>query len=36
MPSVEDIFSRPGINKGDSFFVGCWIQETTTIRAAKN
>lgn len=35
MPSVEDIFSRPGINKGDSFFVGCWIQENTTIRAAK-
>jgi tetratricopeptide (TPR) repeat protein len=35
MPSVEDIFQRPGINEGDSFFVGCWIQENTTIRAAR-
>ena len=33
MPSNEDIFSRT-ISKGSSFFVGCWIQESTTIRTA--
>lgn len=33
MPSREDIFQRTH-KEGDSFFVGCWIQETTTIRAA--
>lgn len=31
MPSKSDIFSR-GIKKGDSFTVGCWIQETTRVR----
>ena len=35
MPSVEDIFQRQ-MSEGQSFTVGCWIQETTTIRAAKN
>lgn len=34
MPSVEDIFQRQ-LNEGDSFRVGCWIQENTTIRAAR-
>lgn len=34
MPSVADIFARPRINEGDSFRVECWIQETTTVRAA--
>ena len=35
MPSKEDIFQR-NLNEGDSFRVGCWIQASTTIRAAKN
>lgn len=35
MPSVEDIFQRPDVTEGDSFTVGCWIQETTTVRAAR-
>lgn len=34
MPDVEQIFQR-GLKEGDSFRVGCWIQETTRIRAAK-
>ncbi len=34
MPSVEDVFSR-NLKEGDSFYVGCWIQESTTIRAAR-
>ena len=33
MPSKGDIFQR-SMNEGDSFKVKCWIQETTTIRAA--
>ena len=33
MPSVEDIFQR-NRTEGESFYVGCWIQESTTIRAA--
>ena len=33
MPSIEDIFQR-SLKEGSSFSVGCWIQETTTIRAA--
>ncbi len=33
MPSVEDIFQRQ-LNNGDTFKVGCWIQENTTIRPA--
>lgn len=33
MPSTEDVFQR-NLSKGDSFKVGCWIQETTTIRTA--
>jgi hypothetical protein len=34
MPSVEDVFQR-SLKEGQTFRVGCWIQETTTIRAAK-
>ena len=34
MPNVEDIFQR-GLKEGQTFQVGCWIQETTTIRAAR-
>lgn len=33
MPSIDDIFQR-GYKEGQSFFVGCWIQQSTTIRAA--
>jgi hypothetical protein len=33
MPSREDIFQRT-LKEGDTFRVGCWIQETTVIRAA--
>ncbi len=33
MPSVEDIFQRT-LKEGQSFRVGCWIQENTTIRPA--
>ncbi|MFK8163571.1 MAG: hypothetical protein AB8H12_14050, partial [Lewinella sp.] len=31
MPSKGDCFQR-GISAGDSFTVGCWIQETTRVR----
>lgn len=34
MPDRSEIFSRL-LNDGDSFFVGCWIQECTTVRAAR-
>lgn len=34
MPSVEDIFQR-SLKEGDAYRVPCWIQENTTIRAAK-
>lgn len=34
MPSKEDIFSRL-LKEGDPFTVPCWIQEQTTIRAAR-
>lgn len=30
-PSSQDLFVR-GLQKGQSFHVGCWIQETTTVR----
>ena len=33
MPDRAEIFQR-NLKEGDSFRVGCWIQETTTIRAA--
>ena len=33
MPTREDIFQRT-LKEGDSFRVGCWIQESTTVRAA--
>ena len=35
MPSVEDIFVRPNVTEGGTFYVGCWIKESTTARAAK-
>lgn len=35
MPTKEDIFQR-SLKEGQSFRVPCWIQETTTIRAAPN
>jgi hypothetical protein len=34
MPSIEDIFQR-NLQEGASYTVGCWIQETTRIRAGK-
>ncbi len=34
MPNVEDVFQR-NLKVGQSFYVGCWIQESTTIRVAK-
>ncbi len=34
MPSREDIFFR-SLKENDSFRVGCWIQENTTIRTVK-
>lgn len=34
MPSIEDIFQRQ-LKEGSSFRVACWIQENTTIRAAR-
>ena len=34
MPSIDDIFQRT-YKEGQKFKVGCWINETTTIRAAK-
>ena len=34
MPTVEDIFQR-GLKAGDTYRVGCWIQENTKIRPAK-
>lgn len=34
MPTIEDIFQRQ-LAVGQSFQIGCWIQETTSIRAAK-
>lgn len=30
-PSKEELFKR-GMNAGDSYHVGCWIQENTTVR----
>ncbi len=34
MPNIEEIFQR-GLKEGSSFYVGCWIQANTTIRAAR-
>ncbi len=34
MPSVEEVFQR-NLKEGDSYYVGCWIQQSTTIRAAR-
>jgi hypothetical protein len=31
MPNKEDVFIR-GLKPGEKFYVGCWIQESTTIR----
>ncbi len=33
MPNKEDIFLR-NLSTGSSYFVGCWIQESTTIRTS--
>lgn len=33
-PVMEDIFFY-GLKEGDSYTVGCWINETTTVRAVK-
>ncbi len=33
MPSREDIHQRL-LHEGDTYFVGCWIQQRTTVRAA--
>lgn len=35
MPSKEDVFQR-NFQENQSFRVGCWIQENTTIRAARD
>jgi len=35
MPSKEDIFQTLR-KEGDTYYVGCWIQESTIIRAAPN
>lgn len=34
MPSIEEIFQR-NLAEGSSYFVGCWIQESTRIRGTK-
>lgn len=34
MPSKTDLFDR-GIDEGTSYTVGCWINETTTVRGRK-
>ena len=34
MPSKTDLFDR-GIDEGSSYTVGCWINETTTVRGRK-
>ncbi len=34
MPTIEEIFQR-NLKEGESYYVGCWIQESTTIRAAR-
>ncbi len=34
MPNREDVFQRT-LQEGETFHVGCWIQENTRIRAAK-
>ncbi|MEZ4984993.1 MAG: hypothetical protein R2795_08160 [Saprospiraceae bacterium] len=33
MPKREDIFIR-NLKTGDSFYIGCWIQRSTTVRTA--
>lgn len=33
MPSTEDIFQRPNMKEGDNYFIPCWIQRNTKIRA---
>lgn len=33
MPSREDVFQKL-MKEGDPYYVGCWIQESTTIRSA--
>lgn len=33
MPNTEDVFMRK-MKEGDSYYIGCWIQESTTIRTS--
>jgi len=33
MPTKEDVFFR-SLEAGDSFYIGCWIQQATTIRTS--
>jgi hypothetical protein len=33
MPTREDVFLR-NLKTGDRFYIGCWIQEYTTIRTS--
>jgi len=33
LPEKSDIFMQWGKGNGDAYFVPCWIQENTTIRA---
>ena len=35
MPAIEEVFSRPNVKEGGPFYVGCWIKENTSVRAAK-
>lgn len=35
MPDVAAIFGRTELKEGGPFYVGCWIKENTTVRAAK-
>lgn len=32
MPTKEDVFQNPNINEGDSYFIPCWIQQSTRVR----
>ncbi len=34
-PTKEELFFR-NLNEGNSYTIGCWINETTTVRARKN
>ena len=34
MPDMEDIHQRPDVKLNEQYYVGCWIQEMTIVRAA--